>query len=164
MLRSSGAKHQCASIACSSRNDENNAAPARDGINQQGDYHAGQQERSATEQLCTPSASTKGAECNARPEPEPSLADTPTGACGLAIQTFARVRRTGVGAGGYDTGRLRGSSTSRRPSPSRLNASTAAMMAAPGKKLIQGAVVRKVRPSLIMVPQLGVGGWVPRPR
>ena len=46
----------------------------------------------------------------------------------------------------------------------QVEASTASMIARPGKMLIQGAVSRKVRPSLSIVPHDGAGGWVPSPR
>ena len=52
---------------------------------------------------------------------------------------------------------------SRRPSPNRLNPRTTKPIASPGKIEIQGAVRRKSRPSEIMDPQDGVGGWAPRP-
>jgi len=46
----------------------------------------------------------------------------------------------------------------------RLKASTATMMATPGKTEIHGAVSRYVRPSFSMLPQEGVGGCADRPR
>ena len=58
----------------------------------------------------------------------------------------------------------RGSSTSRSPSPRRLNPSTDSAMASPGHTASQGAWNIKVWASLSMRPQLGCGGWVPSPR
>src|SRR5260221_333282 len=56
-----------------------------------------------------------------------------------------------------------GSKASRKPSPTRLKANTVSAIASPGKIDIQGAVSRKVRPSLSMVPHDGAGGCVPNP-
>src|SRR5688572_536472 len=61
------------------------------------------------------------------------------------------------------TPRSRGSMASRSPSPNRLNPRTTRPIARPGKTEIQGAVLRKSRPSEIIEPQDGVGGWAPRP-
>src|SRR3954468_2004092 len=58
---------------------------------------------------------------------------------------------------------LLGSRASRMPSPTRLNPSTASPMARPGAKDTQGATCSRSRPSATMAPQLGVGGWAPRP-
>src|SRR6185503_11481002 len=60
----------------------------------------------------------------------------------------------------------RGSIASRSASPSRLNPSTAAPIASPGNTDVHGACRSwyKSRPSAIIEPQLGVGGWTPRPR
>src|SRR5262249_14763836 len=70
----------------------------------------------------------------------------------------------------YDGGRRtpsplkRGSMRSRKPSPIRFNPSTVIMIAAPETVETQGALRRNSRPSLITPPQVGVGGWTPRPR
>src|SRR5438477_9574087 len=60
--------------------------------------------------------------------------------------------------------RSRGSSASRRPSPTRLNDSTTRKIASPGQTAIQGALVRKRCAALSMLPQDGAGGCWPRPR
>ena len=57
-----------------------------------------------------------------------------------------------------------GSSTSRRPSPSRFRPSTVRRIVRPGKIETCGAVRRKSRALASMVPHSGVGGWAPRPR
>ena len=57
-----------------------------------------------------------------------------------------------------------GSSASRRPSPRRLNPSTASMMARPGNTARWGASSRFWRPSFSIAPHDGVGGWAERPR
>src|SRR6185295_3152580 len=59
---------------------------------------------------------------------------------------------------------MRGSSESRSPSPTRLIASTAIASIRPGKKMIQGEIWKKARPSEITLPQLGISGGVPAPR
>src|SRR5436190_2994424 len=71
-----------------------------------------------------------------------------------------------AGAGGGDSYSplSRGSSRSRSESPTRLKASTASMMASPEKVVIQGQHLMYCRPSLRMLPQLGVGGGIPSPR
>src|SRR5262249_5084001 len=58
----------------------------------------------------------------------------------------------------------RGSSRSRKASPIRLKASTASMIASPENVVIHGQHLMYCRPSLRMLPQLGVGGGIPRPR
>src|SRR5206468_9545557 len=67
-----------------------------------------------------------------------------------------------------ETGRYsplrRGSSRSRRASPTRLNARTATMIASPENVVIHGQHLMYWRPSLRMFPQLGVGGGIPSPR
>src|SRR5882724_8454782 len=60
--------------------------------------------------------------------------------------------------------RSRGSSASRRPSPTRLNDSTTRKIARPGHSAIHGALVRKRYAELSMLPQDGAGGCWPRPR
>src|SRR5690606_36019826 len=57
-----------------------------------------------------------------------------------------------------------GSRLSRRPSPSRLKPSTERKMARPGKIATQGASWMSWRASVSIEPQLGNGGWRPRPR
>src|SRR5471032_2361201 len=57
-----------------------------------------------------------------------------------------------------------GSSASRKPSPSRLNASTVTKMARLGNNAICGAVTMSARASLSIAPHSGVGGCAPRPR
>ena len=57
-----------------------------------------------------------------------------------------------------------GSRTSRKLSPIRLNPITVLAIAIPGIIDNHGAVRIKSFPPLIMIPQLGVGGWAPRPR
>ena len=59
---------------------------------------------------------------------------------------------------------MRGSRESRKPSPTRLIASTVTASSTPGKKMIHGAIWKKVRPSEITLPQLGISGGVPAPR
>ncbi len=54
--------------------------------------------------------------------------------------------------------RCLGSRTSRRPSPSRLNASTATKIAAPGNTAIHHAIVTKPCESKIIRPSDGWGG------
>ena len=58
----------------------------------------------------------------------------------------------------------RGSSRSRRPSPSRFTASTVMARNAPGIRMVQGAIWKKVRPWAMMLPQLGTSGGTPAPR
>ena len=55
----------------------------------------------------------------------------------------------------------RGSMASRKPSPRKLKPVTARVMAAPGKMASQGAEVRYSWAPFSMLPQLGVGGWMP---
>jgi hypothetical protein len=52
----------------------------------------------------------------------------------------------------------RGSRASRRPSPTKLNAMTVTRIATPGKMPIHGACSKKLRPSLSIRPQAGLGG------
>src|SRR5215204_5091558 len=59
---------------------------------------------------------------------------------------------------------MRGSRTSRKPSPRMLKPSTAIKMAMPGPKAVQGAKLIKPRPVLSIEPQLGSGGCAPSPR
>ena len=56
-----------------------------------------------------------------------------------------------------------GSMMSEMPSPSRFSPSTVTAMAMPGKIAIHGAVAMRVCASNSMRPQLGIGGWAPRP-
>src|SRR5439155_6917858 len=58
----------------------------------------------------------------------------------------------------------RGSSTSRSPSPSRLNASAATRIAAPGNVTSHHCVVKYDWPWLTISPHSGVGSCAPRPR
>ncbi len=58
----------------------------------------------------------------------------------------------------------RGSSRSRRPSPSRFSPSTAIAIATPGNTASRGAWNISVCASLSMRPHEGCGGCVPRPR
>jgi hypothetical protein len=53
---------------------------------------------------------------------------------------------------------------SRNPSPSRLNASTVSAIATPGYTTCHGWTKIFSNPSLIMMPQLDFGGWIPMPR
>src|SRR2546427_9248004 len=53
--------------------------------------------------------------------------------------------------------------SSRRPSPSRFNPSTAAPIASPGKSDTQGATRSRSRPSATIAPHDGVGGCAPSP-
>ncbi|MNE41595.1 hypothetical protein D3C80_1356750 [compost metagenome] len=57
-----------------------------------------------------------------------------------------------------------GSSASRSPSPSRLNASTVMNIARLGKIATCGAITMSARASLSIAPHSGVGGCAPRPR
>lgn len=59
--------------------------------------------------------------------------------------------------------RCRGSSASRRASPSTLNESTTAKMASPGNTAIHHASWMNPRPSASIRPHEGSGGWVPSP-
>jgi hypothetical protein len=58
----------------------------------------------------------------------------------------------------------RGSSRSRRPSPSRFRPSTASAIAMPGNTASSGCWNMRVCASLSMRPHEGCGGCVPRPR
>ncbi len=49
-------------------------------------------------------------------------------------------------------------------SPTKLKANTVRNKAAAGKPQVQGAVSRSLRPITIMLPQVGVGGGIDRPR
>src|SRR5262245_8276580 len=60
--------------------------------------------------------------------------------------------------------RIRGSSRSLRASPTMLNARTAIMIARPENVVIHGQHLMYWRPSLRMLPHVGVGGGTPRPR
>jgi len=57
-----------------------------------------------------------------------------------------------------------GSSVSRIPSPSRLNASTVMVIAAPGKSTSHQCGTSPVIASASMLPHVGVGGGTPTPR
>src|SRR6516162_5244556 len=57
-----------------------------------------------------------------------------------------------------------GSSTSRKPSPTRLMPMTVMLIAIPGASEIHGAVSTKARPLLIIRPQSAAGGCTPKPR
>src|SRR4030095_15249013 len=74
-----------------------------------------------------------------------------------------RARRRDLRVADYSPFR-RGSSRSRRASPVRLKASTAAMMASPENVVSHGQHLMYWRASLRMLPQLGVGGGMPSPR
>jgi len=60
--------------------------------------------------------------------------------------------------------RLRGSSRFRRPSPSRLKLNANTTTNIPGTIDVCGATLIYSRPSDSRLPQLGVGGWTPKPR
>src|SRR5690606_17384527 len=60
--------------------------------------------------------------------------------------------------------RSRGSRASRRPSPSRLKASTVTTIVSPGNVATHHALSSVSRPSATMFPQVGVGGATPSPR
>src|SRR6266545_6692257 len=60
--------------------------------------------------------------------------------------------------------RMRGSSRSRRPSPSKLAARTVIAIARPGNNPIQIATRMNWRPSASITPHSGVGDCGPRPR
>src|SRR6185437_12331713 len=53
---------------------------------------------------------------------------------------------------------------SERASPNRVQHVTVAISASPGARAAHGAITIASRPSAIMLPQLGFGGWMPRPR
>src|SRR5690606_26091369 len=57
-----------------------------------------------------------------------------------------------------------GAVTSRRPSPSRLIDSTRRKSATPGIVISQALKNMNSRPSEIISPQDGIGGWTPSPR
>src|SRR5215467_130065 len=59
---------------------------------------------------------------------------------------------------------IRGSSMPRKPSPARLMDSTVSPNSNPGLRISHGAIWKKVRPSAMMLPQLGTSGGVPAPR
>src|SRR3546814_1437784 len=59
---------------------------------------------------------------------------------------------------------LLGSSTSRRPSPSRLNPRLTMKMAMPGTVATHHWLISTLRPLEIMAPHSGSGGCAPRPR
>ena len=80
--------------------------------------------------------------------------------CGTAV----RRSRTSRHRRSHAASRSRGSSRSRRPSPSRLTASTVRRGSAPGIRMVQGAIWKKVRPWAMMLPQLGISGGTPAPR
>src|SRR5690606_27307215 len=76
-------------------------------------------------------------------------------------------RQDDVSLGGahvYSSLRRRGSSTSRRPSPTSCSDSTDSTMAMPGNTMIQSADPMYCWPALIMVPQVGISGDTPTPR
>src|SRR5437660_12656528 len=58
----------------------------------------------------------------------------------------------------------RTSSVSRRPSPTRLMASTVSARKRPGKRMIQNASCTYVLPSAMILPHDGMWGGVPAPR
>ena len=60
--------------------------------------------------------------------------------------------------------RRRGSRISRNPSPIMFRPITVREIISPGKIISQGAVRTKLRPSLMILPQLGAGGGGPSPR
>ncbi len=64
---------------------------------------------------------------------------------------------------GQRSRRTRGSNRSRRPSPVRLRPSTVTKMASPGMMASHGAKPIMVWASASIRPQLGAGGWAPRP-
>src|ERR1700730_1917807 len=76
-------------------------------------------------------------------------------------ERFWRWRRRGAA---HRRSAIRGSSTSRRPSPTRLIAMTVTLIAIPGASEIHGAVSTKARPLLIIRPQSEAGGCTPKPR
>jgi hypothetical protein len=55
-------------------------------------------------------------------------------------------------------------SRSRKPSPTKLMASTVAARKMPGNRMIQNASCTYERPSAMMLPQDGMTGGVPAPR
>src|SRR5215472_1906162 len=57
-----------------------------------------------------------------------------------------------------------GSNASRRALPSRLDASTVTKMHTPGRKTSHGECAKYCCALLSKLPQLGVGGWMPKPR
>src|SRR5262249_30872894 len=57
-----------------------------------------------------------------------------------------------------------GSRASASPSPNRFRPRTVTKMATPGNVETHQAEPRNCRPSTTMLPQLGRGGWAPRPR
>ena len=58
---------------------------------------------------------------------------------------------------------MRGSSASRRPSPSRFTASTVSDRKIAGKNTMKGFTCQSARPSAMMLPQDGMVGGVPAP-
>ena len=84
-----------------------------------------------------------------------TLADAPIGRALEVMEQLARADRR------YFS---RGSSASRRPSPKRLKPSTVTKIARPGNSDSQALAWMKETLALRSQPQLGVGGWVPRPR
>ena len=76
----------------------------------------------------------------------------------------AATGRTKIGCNRRFVHRSRGSSASRRPSPSRLNETTVTKIASPGQIAIHGALTRKRWAALSMLPHDGAGGCWPSPR
>src|ERR1019366_3517284 len=65
---------------------------------------------------------------------------------------------------GHNWRARRGSRASRSPSPSRLIASTVSASKMPGNRMMWNATATKLRPSAIMLPQLGICAGTPTPR
>src|SRR4030095_5546911 len=74
-----------------------------------------------------------------------------------------RAHRSGFEHGAHSRPRKRTSSASRNPSPSKLNASTATLMKSAGNRSSCGCASIVLMPSLLMLPQDGVGGATPMP-
>jgi D-arabinose 1-dehydrogenase-like Zn-dependent alcohol dehydrogenase len=80
----------------------------------------------------------------------------------FAEQDKGHVTRAALGA--HRRRLTRGSSWSRRPSPSMLTASTVTARKMPGKRMLCGKTRNSARPSAMMLPQVGVSGGMPTPR
>src|SRR5262245_53449559 len=74
-----------------------------------------------------------------------------------------RARRGKLERGAHSRPRRRTSSASRKPSPSKLNASTATLMKSAGNMSSWGCASIVLMPSLLMLPHDGVGGATPMP-
>ena len=92
-----------------------------------------------------------------RPACRSGCAGRSTSSSGGVRRSIGRIALTAASPGA-------GRAQSRRPSPSRLMASTVSASRMPGYRMMWKATATKLRPSAIMLPQLGVCGGMPTPR